>query len=199
MHRPHVCEQGAIAGDTITKREVWHGGGSRRPKRSNTIEMHLCNGYLVLKSWFKVTTMLMDGEFVPLRGGLAELGVTLNETSRDEHVGDIEQYICTVKEHMHAIYNTLPFQKIPMQLVIEMAKTAVFWLNAFPVMGGASQDLSPRTIISEQQVDYNHHYRFQFREYVQTHEEHNNSMNPRTVGALAFCPVGNGHRKLLLL
>ena len=69
--------------------------------------------------------MLMDGEFVPFHGGLAELGVTLNETSRDEHVGDIERYILTVKEHMCAIYNTLPFQKIPMRLVIEMAKTAV--------------------------------------------------------------------------
>ena len=89
---------------------------------------------LYRKAGLKVTTALMDGEFVPLRGGLTELGVTLNERSRDEHVGDIKGYICTVKEHMHSIYNTLPFQKIPMQLIIEMAKTAVFWLNAFPVM-----------------------------------------------------------------
>ena len=128
----------------------------------------------------------MDGEFVPLRGGLAELGLRLNETSRDEHVGDIEQYICTVKGQMRAIYNTLPFQKIPAQLAIEMAKTAVFWLNAFPVMGGASQDLSPRTILTGQQVDYKCHCCFQFGEYTQTHEEHNNSMNPRTVGAIAL-------------
>ena len=70
-----------------------------------------------------------------------------------------------------------------MQLVIKMAKTAVFWPNAFPVMGGASQDLSPRTIITGQQVDYKCHCRFEFGEYVQTHEAHNNSMNPRTVGA----------------
>ena len=42
------------------------------------------------KAGFKVTTALMDGEFVPLRGGLVELGLRLNETSRDEHVGDIE-------------------------------------------------------------------------------------------------------------
>ena len=55
----------------------------------------------------------MDGEFVPLHGGLAELGIRLNETSRDEHVRDIEWYIHMVKERMRAIYNTLPFQKIP--------------------------------------------------------------------------------------
>ena len=45
---------------------------------------------LYRKAGFKVTTALMDGEFMPFRGGLAELGLTLNETSRDEHVGDIE-------------------------------------------------------------------------------------------------------------
>ena len=100
---------------------------------------------------------------------------------------------------MQAIYNTLPFQKIPTRLVIEMAKTAVFWLNAFPVMGGASQDLSPRTILMEQQVDYKRHCHFQFREYAQTHEEHNNSMNPRTVGALTLHPVENGQRSFYFL
>ena len=138
---------------------------------------------LYRKAGFKVTTVLMDGEFVPLCGGPAELGLRLNETSRDEHVGDIERYIQMVKEQMRAIYNTLPFQKVPAWLVIEMAKTAVFWLNAFPATGGASQDLSPRTILMGQQEDYKRHCRFQFGEYAQTHEEHNNSMNPRTVGA----------------
>ena len=147
---------------------------------------------LYRKAGFTVTTALMDGEFVPLRGGLAELGLRLNETSRDEHIGDIERYIRTVKECMRATYNTLPFQKIPARLVIEMVKTAVFWLNAFPTAGGASRQMSPRTIVTGQQVDYKRHCRFQFGEYAQTHEEHNNSMNPRTIGAIALRPVGNG-------
>ena len=151
------------------------------------------------KAGFKVTTALMDGEFVHLRGGLAEIGITLNETSRDEHVGDIERYIRTVKERMRSIYNTMPFHKVPARLVIEMAKTAVFWLNAFPVSKGASRDLSPRTILTGQKVDYKRHCRFQFGEYTQTHEEHNNSMNPRTVGALALRPVGNGQGSFYFL
>ena len=154
---------------------------------------------LYRKAGFKITVALMDGEFVPLRGGLAELGIRLNETSRDEHVGDVERYIRTVKERMRAIYNTLPFQKIPARLVIEMAKTAVFWLNAFPTEKGVSQDLSPRTILTGQQVDYKRHGRYQFGEYVQTHEEHNNSMNPRTVGTLALRPVGNGQGSFYFL
>ena len=147
---------------------------------------------LYRKAGFMVTTALMDGEFVPLRGGHAEIGITLNETSRDEHVGDIERYIRTVKERMRAIYNNMPCRKVPARLVIEMAKTAVFWLNAFPVLGGSSGNLSPRTILTGQKVDYKRRCRFQFGEYTQTHEEHKNSMNPRTVGALALRPVGNG-------
>ena len=148
---------------------------------------------LYRKAGFTVTTALMDGEFVPLRRGLAEIGITLNETSRDEHVGDIERYIRTVKERTRAIYNTMP------RLVIEMAKTAVFWLKAFPVLGGASGNLSPHTILTGLKVDYKRHCRFQFGEYTQTHEEHDNSMNPRTVGALALHPVGNGQGSFYFL
>ena len=162
--------------------------------RKETTILKCIKGAVALyrKAGFTVTTALMDGEFVPLCGGLAELGLRLNETSRDEHIGDIERYIRTVKERMRATYNTLLFQKIPARLVVEMAKTAVFWLNAFPAAGGASRELSPRIIVTGQQVDYKRHCRFQFGEYAQTHEEHNNSMNPRTVGAIALRPVGNG-------
>ena len=53
---------------------------------------------IVQEGRVKVTVTLMDGEFMPLRGGLAELRIRLNETSRDEHVGDVKLYICTVKE-----------------------------------------------------------------------------------------------------
>jgi hypothetical protein len=42
---------------------------------------------------FRIMTTLMDGEFEPMRGDLADLGIALNETARDEHVGDIERFI----------------------------------------------------------------------------------------------------------
>ena len=80
-----------------------------------------------------------------------------------------------------------------------MAKTAVFWLNAFPAVGGASQDLSPHTIRTGQQIDYKRHCRYQFGEYTQTHEEHNNSMNPRMIGAIALRLVGNGQGSFYFL
>ena len=134
---------------------------------------------------------LMDGEFGHLRGELASMGVTLNETSRDEHIGEIEQFIRMVKERMQAIYNTLPFRKIPARLVTEMAKACVFWLNSLQPQSNFGNELSPRTIVTGQTLDFKRHCRFQFSEYVQTHEQHNNSMMSRTMGALALRPTGN--------
>ena len=133
----------------------------------------------------------MDGEFGHLRGELASMGVTLNETSRDEHVGEIERFIRTIKERMRAIYNTLSFQRIPARLVAEMGKACVFWLNSLPPQSNFGNNLSPRTMVTGQRLDFKRHCRFQFGEYVQTHEQHNNSMMSRTVGALALRPTGN--------
>ena len=45
---------------------------------------------------FQVMQALMDGEFEPLRGNLADCGIALNSTARDEHVGEAEQYIRTI-------------------------------------------------------------------------------------------------------
>ena len=40
-------------------------------------------------------------------------------------------------------------------------------------------------------MNYNRHCRLEFGEYVHTHEEHDNSLNPHTIGALALHPTGN--------
>jgi hypothetical protein len=124
------------------------------------------------RAGFRITTTLMDGEFEAMRGDLADLEIALNEAARDEHVGDIERFIRTLKERMRAIYNSLPFTNMPPQIVIEMAKHAVYWLNAFPQQNGASDTLSPWTIITGQTVDFNRHCMYEFGQYVQTHERH---------------------------
>ena len=51
--------------------------------------------------------------------------------------------------------------------------------------------MSPRTLLTDLTMNYNKHCRLEFGEYVQTHEEHDNSLNPRTIGALALHPTGN--------
>jgi hypothetical protein len=174
-------------------RDIKFGAVEDIPNRTSAV---LLNGIrkiikLYKRAGFQVVAALMDGEFEVLRGELSDLGVALNVAAPDEHVGDIERYIRTIKERMRAMYNTLPFERVPHRMIIEMAKSSVFWLNAFPNTRGVSHTLSPRTIVTGQTVDFNRHCTHQFGEYVQTHEEHNNSMASRTIGALAMRPTGN--------
>jgi hypothetical protein len=140
---------------------------------------------------FHVTILLADGQFTSLRGNLADNNITLNDTGENEHVGDIERYIRTVKERTRCVYNTLPFNKIPRRVIIEMVYNSVYWLNTFPHQLGISQTQSPRQIVTGQSVDFHRHCKYEFGEYVQTHENHDNSMGSRTVGALALRPTGN--------
>ena len=150
---------------------------------------------------FRITHIKADGEFESLRGDFAEMKMALNTVSRDEHVPEIERQIRTVKERCRGHYNTLPFRSIPLRMLIELVYNAIFWLNSFPPLGGISKTISPRELVFGGKIDYNKHCKYEFGEYVQTHEEHDNSMATRTIGALALRPNGNlqgGHLFLSL-
>jgi hypothetical protein len=75
---------------------------------------------------FRVRHALTDGAFESMRGDLLGMGILLNTTSRDEHVGDIERYIRTVKERMRCSYNSVPFERVPSRMVVELASREVF-------------------------------------------------------------------------
>lgn len=62
-----------------------------------------------------------------------------------------------------------------------------------PVISGStvSDILSHRAIVTGAGIDYQRHCKLEFGAYVQTHEDHNNTMVTRTVGALALRPTGN--------
>ena len=149
---------------------------------------HVVNIYA--RGGFQVTTALMDVAFAGMHDVCNQLQVTLNTTSRDEHVGDVERNIRTIKECMQGVSNTIPFQRLTHNMVMELAKAVVYWLNSVPSNMGVSPTMSPRTIITGQLLDYHKHCRYEFGEYVQTHEEHDNSLLSRTVGAIALRPTG---------
>jgi hypothetical protein len=76
-------------------------------------------------------------------------------------------------------------------MIIELVYASNFWLNCFPADDGASATLSPRAIVDGLQIDFNKHCRLEFGEYVQVHEDHDNTMLPRTTGTIALRPTGN--------
>ena len=151
---------------------------------------------------FIVQHMFMDGQFQHMENQITGLGITLNICSRKEHVSEIERNIRTVKERVRGVYNTLPFKKMPRRLIIELVKCCIFWLNAIHPSPSIAPNMSPRTILTGKTINYNTHCVHEFGFYVQTHEEHDNSMRIRTIGALALRPTGNvqgGHFFLSLV
>ena len=138
--------------------------------------------------------LMADGAFTSdeMEAGMSNLGLKLNTTARDEHVGDIERHIRTVKERVRSVYASLPFPTLPKVMLIELAKFATFWLNGLPNQNNQlSITQSPRELVTGETVDFNRHCRFEFGEYVQCHEQHSNNMDPRTIGAIALRPTGN--------
>ena len=85
----------------------------------------------------------------------------------------------------------LPFKQVLRVMLIHLIKNTVFWLNTLPTRDGVSSTHSPCYLMTGQELDYNNHVRLEFGEYVQTHEEHTNNMDKRTMGAICLGPTGN--------
>lgn len=149
-----------------------------------------------------MNTVLADNEFATLERPLGSIGVTLNILARDEHVPEVERYIRILKERCRAMFNLLPFNRMPRCMIVELVYAMEFRLNVFPVHDGVSAHISPRELVTGLTIDANKHCAVSFGAYVQTHEEHNNSMKSWTVGAIAMRPRGNhqgGHYSFSLL
>ena len=137
---------------------------------------------------FRVTIILADNQFESMRGDIANLGATLSITARDEHVPEVERFNRTIKDRVRGNYTMVPYKHIPPIFVIEMVYTAVFWRNMFTIKGGISNTQSPAEIVLGRKLDFNAHCKVEHGQYVQTHEEHSNDMEERTLGAIATRP-----------
>ena len=140
---------------------------------------------------FNITNILIYGQFNCIRGNLVELQINLNICSNEEHVGEIERLNCMIKEQVGGIYNMLPFNKLPGLIIVELVALVIFWLNALPPSPSVGGNLSPRQIVTGLTIDYAKHCHLQFGKYSQVHEDHNNTMQERTTGAIALQPTGN--------
>ena len=76
-------------------------------------------------------------------------------------------------------------------MIVELVALVVFWLNALspsPYVGG---NLCSCQIVTGLTIDYAKHCRLQFGKYAQVHEDHDNTMQERTTGAIELRPIGN--------
>ena len=150
---------------------------------------------LYLKRGFRITALHVDGEFAPLQALIHAMpgGPRVNLTSANEHVPEIERRTRVVKERTRSVRHSLPFNRIPRIMVIYMVYLVVKLLNHFPVKGGISDTISPKTIMSGETLHYKKDFSLQFGQYCQVREEDTprNSMKARTQGAICLGASGN--------
>ncbi len=121
-----------------------------------------CVIHMYARAGFVVQTILVDGQFEPLKNHL--LNVVISTTAASEH-GNVEWCLWVIKEIGRAITSGLPYQRLPRQIHIGLVNFVVLWLNAFLTQNGVSSRLSPREIITGQQLDYSKHCKAEFGSY----------------------------------
>ena len=142
---------------------------------------------------FTIPDIHADSEFACIRKKI--LPSHLNVTNPDDHVPEVERSICTVKERIQAITHGLQFCRLPRILVRGITEHAVKALNQFPAKNGASDTVSPLTIMTGLPCpDYNK-LTVELGTYCQVFEDNDptNTQKARETGAIALTPNGNTH------
>ena len=98
-----------------------------------------------------------------------------------------------MKERIRSVYKELiqVYGRVPVVLMRDIVYAVTFWINIFPAKDAVSATQIPRSMITGQSVKFTKNCLLDFGEYVHTHEDGENSMDSRTLKALALCPTSN--------
>lgn len=140
---------------------------------------------------FTVANIHADGAFECIREAVTPAILNINAT--DDHVGEVERSIRTIKERVRAAVHDLPFRRLPREMIKGAVRFAVKSLNQFPAEDGISDILSPTTIVTGLPPPNYNHLQLEFGEYVTIFEENNptNTNASRVVDAIALHQTGN--------
>ena len=140
---------------------------------------------------FTVPDIHVDHEFECLRYDLAPS--QLNVTPADDHVGEVERSIRTIKERVRTTIHGLPFRRLPRLMIRELVFAATKSLNQFPATGGVSATMSPATIMTGRPGPDFAHLKLEFGSYVQVFEDNDptNTTKSRNTGAITLSHTGN--------
>ena len=142
---------------------------------------------------FEVLTVLSDGEGAvgKLIPEINRVGIQVNAASAGQHVPVVENKIKQVKERVRSHYHGLPY-KLPKKLTPYLVYHCVQRLNIMP-SNVRMDSISPREAFTGRRTDYNIDTRVAFGQYCQIESPHavKNSMDPRSVGAIALHSTGN--------
>ena len=121
-------------------------------------------------------------------------GIALETCTMNDHIGEVERSIRTIKEVVRATAHGMPYRRLPRQLIRGLVEYATRTLNDFPYYQGVSRTLSPNTIVTGKPApDYNG-YKLEFGAYVMLTDKTTNTPRARTFGAIAMYPSGSADK-----
>jgi hypothetical protein len=140
---------------------------------------------------FIVKVMMINQEFDKIKDAIKM--VQINTTIACKHIGNIEQFIRTIKERSQALVLDLPYKVLPCQVAIHLVYVAVLWLNSLPVAVGVSEKYSPRKIVLGWELDFTKHCIAPFGSYIEAHSNPTitNTMRLRMFPGIFLSPTSN--------
>ena len=98
--------------------------------------------------------------------------IEVNPTAANDHVGEVERMIRTVKERVCASMNVMTWKmSVPIIIARDLVLNVAMMVNYFPPNSGLLTNLSPRNIMKGRKLDYKKHFRLLFGDYCQLHEQ----------------------------
>jgi len=144
---------------------------------------------------FNISDLHANMEFECIRNNVfpSRLNVTAANTAADDHVGEVERSIQTMKERACTTIHGLPFKRLPKVMIQALVYHAAKSVNQFPAKNGISDTLSPLTIMTGRANPNYNDLKLEFGSYVQVFEDNtpSNTTTSRNTGAIVLNPTGN--------
>lgn len=99
------------------------------------------------------------------------LSIRLNLTVHDNHVGEVERSIQTIKERVRSNVHSMPFKRLPKMMIDQLGQWAVTVLNQFPALDGISDTNSLLTIVTGRAIPDYHTMKIEFGLYAHVFED----------------------------
>jgi len=134
---------------------------------------------------FNISDLHANMEFECIRNGV--LPSRLNVTAANDHVGEVKQFIRTMKERARTTIHGLPFKRLPKVMIQALVYHATKGLNQFPAKNGISDTLSPVTIMTGRANPNYNELKLEFGSYAQVFEDITPATLPRPVTLKQLC------------
>ena len=139
-----------------------------------------------------ITQITSDNDFNCIRDNIRP--IFLNVVAADEHVSPVERSIRTIKDRTRCHVHNLPYSHYPKTLMAGCVISATKALNNEVGMSTLSNEHSPFTLVTGYpQRSHKEIIQLSFGDYVHVHttNEVSNTMDTRTIPAIALYPSGN--------